>query len=402
MNNHLVKGTPYFTDTKHKAKQFPYLNENLVCDVLVVGGGIDGIICAYNFIKKGINTVLIDKERVGFLSSSAATALLEYQLDEHAKDLEKYLTQEQIVACYKLGLSAIEQLDDIINQIGNHCNYSKRPTLVYTHKESEVAELQQECEFRQKNGFNVEFITPQNNPFNFNLIGGIYCPDGGAEFNPYLFSKQLVEHANSLGLKVFENTECVKVTYSKNGVQATTNYNYTISCKKVVCTTGYNTKLFSKKPLCKMYTSYSIVTAPQKDFEWHKKTLLHDNSNPYHYIRLTHDSRIIMGGEDRRLFYGIGKYFANNKYSMLKKYLVKLFPTFDNVPIEYKFCGAFGTTKNNLGVVGNTKDNPHLYYMLGYGANGIINAIATSPMLVDLYLGHLDPMLTLFSPDRKI
>ena len=39
-----VKGVPYFCSTKEKIKPYPYLNKNISCDILIIGGGIDGAI----------------------------------------------------------------------------------------------------------------------------------------------------------------------------------------------------------------------------------------------------------------------------------------------------------------------------------------------------------------------
>ena len=35
-----VKGKPYFSDVENKIKSFPYLDKNIECDYLIVGGGI--------------------------------------------------------------------------------------------------------------------------------------------------------------------------------------------------------------------------------------------------------------------------------------------------------------------------------------------------------------------------
>ena len=42
-----VKGAPYFCQASEKIKQYPYLNKDLKCDILIVGGGIDGAILNY-------------------------------------------------------------------------------------------------------------------------------------------------------------------------------------------------------------------------------------------------------------------------------------------------------------------------------------------------------------------
>ena len=90
MNDEYVKGEPYFCDVSEKICSFPYLEHDISCDNLIVGGGIDGAITAYYFAESGLDTALIDKNRLGHMCTSCATALLEYQLDEHAAALKKY------------------------------------------------------------------------------------------------------------------------------------------------------------------------------------------------------------------------------------------------------------------------------------------------------------------------
>ena len=38
-----IKGQPFFCKAE-KIKRYPYLNHNIFCDILIVGGGIDGAI----------------------------------------------------------------------------------------------------------------------------------------------------------------------------------------------------------------------------------------------------------------------------------------------------------------------------------------------------------------------
>lgn len=402
MIKQFVKGNPYFTDTKSLIQQYNYLQENIECDILVIGGGINGAITAYNFSKENLKVVLIDKSQIGKTSTSVATALLEYQLDEHANSLSSFLSKEEVLTAYNLGKSAIKEIESFISENGNHCHFSKRPTFVYTNKKSEVNEIFEEYSFRIKNNLSAEFFDSNNNPFPFAIKAGFYSQDGGAELNPYIYTHQLVEEGKKNGLLVFENTECIRLEHQTDKVVARLKFDKTITSKKVVICTGYDTYFSDSKPLSKLYTSYSITTAPIKKISWYNRALLHDNSNPYHYIRLTYDNRIIIGGEDTRLYCKIKQKKAERKYKKLHKHLIKLFPQLENLQIEYKFCGVFGTTSNNLGIVGFKQEQPNIYYNLGYGANGIINSTYASKMLVDLYKGIVHPSLYLFNPDRKV
>ena len=100
----ILKGKTYFDKSK-LGKQYPYLNKDIKCDVLIIGGGIDGAIVNY-YLSQKFKTILIDKARFGLGDTVAATALLEYQLDDFAKDLEKELSKKEIEQLYKLGFQA--------------------------------------------------------------------------------------------------------------------------------------------------------------------------------------------------------------------------------------------------------------------------------------------------------
>ena len=55
-----VGGNPYFTDDFPKVQKYKSLNENINCDVLIVGGGVTGSLCSYFFRKNNIDTILIE------------------------------------------------------------------------------------------------------------------------------------------------------------------------------------------------------------------------------------------------------------------------------------------------------------------------------------------------------
>lgn len=93
-----VKGKPYFCDCKEKIKQYRYLDRDFHCDILIVGGGIDGVIANF-YLAPNFDVALVDKGRIGFACTACATALLEYQLDDYAADLKKNDEHRRNRAC---------------------------------------------------------------------------------------------------------------------------------------------------------------------------------------------------------------------------------------------------------------------------------------------------------------
>lgn len=217
-----VKGKPYFCDVCDKIKSYPYLDKNVSCDCLVVGGGIDGAITAYYLTKSGIECLLIDKNRLGFMNTCCATALLEYQLDEHARDLKKFFSRADVAGVYKLGLNALNDIDQIINELGNFCHYSKRDTLIFSTKNKDKKEILEEYNFRKDYGFDVKYIDEENNPFPFLVKSALLSKNGGAEE-----AEKYYDMLYNYATQMFSD-ENFEIDYEFCGVFSTTKNNLSI------------------------------------------------------------------------------------------------------------------------------------------------------------------------------
>lgn len=393
-----VQGNPLFININKIKKQYNYLTEYVETDVIIVGGGVTGSILGYYFSKEGIDTVILEKSRIAHGSTSITTSLLQYELDSNLMALTENVSLDHAINSYKLGVKALDEIEKFIKEYGNKCDYIKRDTLLYTAKKLEIEELYQEYKLRKENGFNVKFINEDDNPFSFDLKAGVYGIEGGAELDPFKYTHHLLEVACNNGLRVYENTPVIDVKYNKDYVEAITSYNHKVRGKILVLATGFNTKLFTDRNFgVKTYT-YNIVTKPLKNIEgWFNNVLIRDNEDTYNYFRTTPDNRIIAGGEDTPFTDNFNPKIAMEKYDILEQRVKNMFNKIDDIEIEYKYCGTFDSTKDNLGFIGKDPKNDKLWYGLGYGANGILFAILGGMMLPKLYRGELSDYLKYFN-----
>ena len=68
---------------------FDTLHNNIETEVLIIGGGIVGILCAYELEKRKINYVLVEQGKIGQKTSKDTTAILTIQHDTLYQDLIK-------------------------------------------------------------------------------------------------------------------------------------------------------------------------------------------------------------------------------------------------------------------------------------------------------------------------
>lgn len=389
-----IKGSPYFCKTAKNLRQYTYQDKDIFTDVLIVGGGICGAILNF-YLSQKYDVTLIDKGRFGQNCTSIATAILEYQLDEFYQDLESEITEQEIIEIYKMGQNSIKKIENFIKKYKNECNFAKRPSFLFSQSGCDVTKMKSEFMLRKKYKFDCQYFDRTNNPFPFSISCGIYDKNGGAELNPYLFCKQLIENANNQD-KIFENTSFESFTQKNEKFIVNTCYNHKIYANKIIFCTGFDLELFQEE-LMQRFVTYSIVTNPQKNITWKNCATVHDSEQPYHYLRKLPDDRIIFGGEDVSFKKtNFSKEKCEKKYKKLLQSLKFLFPKNDNIQIDYKFCGAFGTTKNNLGLIGETDTN-NIYLFLSCGANGIVNAMEGVNIVEYLFNHKTHPLAHLFS-----
>ena len=83
----LTSSNPFWSVRNGLPASFPSLRRDMSCEVVVIGGGITGALVAIHLVDAGIKTLLIDKRDIGTGSTSASTALLQYEIDVPLREL---------------------------------------------------------------------------------------------------------------------------------------------------------------------------------------------------------------------------------------------------------------------------------------------------------------------------
>ncbi len=407
----LVSGKMLWTDISKIPNKHTYLSEDISCDVLVVGAGITGAICSYFFTKAGVDTVTVDKNIVGYGSTSASTSILQYEIDMDLVGLKGIIGKDKAVECFKLCKEAVYEVEKIVDDLGNKCGFSLRDCFYYADSESDLSLLKKEYKIRKDSGFDVEFIEEgrARDMFSFPIKAGIYSRKSGGEINPYMFTHELISRSQKDGLKVFENTEVTELKNESDGVEITTKNGFKIKAKKVVFATGFLAKELIDNKTAILTRTFTLVTKPVDRFDgWHNRCIIRDTKNPYTYLRTTSDDRIIIGGEDLALggknskmsCLTEGASVAKKKYQILYNRLLTLFPGIKDIEIEYRFNGIFGESSDGLPYIGEYQKYPNSYFCLGYGSNGILYGVIGAKLIRDIYFGKSSKLLELFKVNR--
>lgn len=400
----LVSGE-IFWQQKEKIKHiYPYLTYDANCDVLVIGGGITGALTAYFLAKEGINVIIAEKNILGYSTTSASTALLDYSIDMDLNRLEKMIGENQARRIYKLCFNAIHELEKIDKEFEQDTEFSKKDSLYFANKFMSKASIQKECEERKKIGFDTKYVNSSNI---LNMNSGILTKNASAVLNPYKFTQELFSYlSNFENVRIYENTSIEEIYPKFDFVECYTNNDFLITANKVIFATGVETLKYISPIPAQVYKTFTIVTKPIPELKAFKTNFTaKEASDPNHYIRFTNDGRIMYEGEETKYSDKMAndKYLSeisNQKYKKLYNSLCKNFENFENIAVDYAFNSTNAISKDDLPIIDEIESMPNCFCNLGYGADGILYSTIGANILKDAVKGYYTKDMNMFKLNR--
>lgn len=386
-----ANGNIYWKKSEEIKNTYPYLTHDSNCDVLIVGGGINGALSAYFLAKEGANIIVVEKNIIGYGSTIASSAILEFDVGIELYKLEKIIGINEARKIYELYLKAIDEIEKIDQEINFDTGFSKKDDIYLSNKFMQKINVLKEFESRKKAGFETN-ILDNHSMLNFN--SGFITKKSSAVMNPYVFTQCLFEYLNSFeNVEIYENTKIETIKCGYDNVISKTNNGFKIESSKLIFSTGLETLKYVNNLPIDLYKTFTIVTKPiEKLSNVDLDFIAKDVQEPYHILRFSNDNRIIFSGENIKYNdrFNDEKYFemvANDKYRKLCMSLEKLLPNINNIAVEYAYNGTIAQTKDALPIVDEIPSMPNCFCNLSVGKNSILGATVGAKMLTNAVRG---------------
>ncbi|MEE0970176.1 MAG: FAD-dependent oxidoreductase [Clostridia bacterium] len=361
--------------TAEKPK-FEKLQGDISTDVLVIGGGIAGILCAYQLQRSGVNYVLAEaKEICGGITKNTTAKIT----SSHSLIYDKLIRQfgiETAKLYLKANEAAIESYRRICLSEEIDCDLKDKDSFVYSMTDRE--KIEKEAAALKKLGYCAEVT--DNIPLPFKTAGAIRFKRQ-AEFDPLKFL-----YALSKGLNIYENTRVRELI----GTTATTDSGR-IKANKIIVATHFPFINKHGSYFLKMYQHRSYVIALEG--AENVQGMYVDENKKGLSFRNYGDLLLIGGGSHRT-----GK--RGTSYDELRKFAKKYFP---NAKEKYHFATQDCMTLDSVPYVGRySKSTKDLYVITGFNKWGMTSAMVGSSVICNLIRGKSDPLARVFSPSRSI
>ena len=149
---HLRHGRPLWLDQPGPKRKYPKHRGHLDVDVVIVGGGITGAICAYLFADAGVRVALLECNRIAQGSTLASTALLMQEPDRDFRDLARRFGRKKVREIWRSLARATGDLSTTIRALKLRAGLCACDSVYFTSDPRKVATLRKEFDARKAAG----------------------------------------------------------------------------------------------------------------------------------------------------------------------------------------------------------------------------------------------------------
>lgn len=398
----LKSGYPFWTVKNGLPAQFPPLLEDVRCDVAIVGGGITGALVAHALAAADLEVVVIEQRDIGWGSTAASTALLQYEIDNELAALAEQYGEERAVAVYRGCAGAIGSLEEIALPVAGS-GFARVPSLYLASRPWHAARLRREGELRQRHGFALEVLErgELRERYGIGAPAALLTAVAG-HVDPYRLAVGLLDALARRGVGVYDRTAMESFETTGEGVLLRTSHGATLRAKNLVLAAGYESQRHLKQQVATNHSSYALVTEPLRDGpSWLRETLVWETARPYLYLRPTADGRLIFGGNDDHLDVPAKRdAMVGRKCASIRKKVARLLPGLTLEP-AFAWGGTFAETPDSLPYFGPHRElGPRVHFAMAYGGNGIVFSVLGAEILRARIRGENHKLMQFLSFDR--
>lgn len=374
------------------------LTRDLKTDVLVIGAGVSGAMVAEELAEAGFSVAVVDRRKPLSGSTSASTALLQYEIDTPLTLLAKTVGADGAMRAWRRSKLGLESLAAKTAALQIPCDFARRHSVYLTGDMLDADGLRQEQTARNAIGLRTEYLTARmlRDRYGIRRQAALEV-EGSVAVNPVKLAAGYLLSAIGRGAKIYAPVAIAALSPRARGVDVLTEDGPSIKAKHVILATGYELPKSVSLKTHQVNSTWAIATRPQRHALWPGEAFIWEASEPYLYIRTTKDGRVICGGEDEA-FSDEAKRDAliPAKTAILSAKLARLFPGLDTAP-DFAWTGSFGGTSDDLPSIGPLPGMANCYGVLAFGGNGITFSRIAAEIIRARLTGKLDPEADLFA-----
>jgi glycine/D-amino acid oxidase-like deaminating enzyme len=359
--------------------------------VAILGGGLTGAACAAAFASAGVQTILLEADRIGFGATGGSPGLLRHDFD--ASFLEAVARHGLRDARHMWEAARRASLDfaAALRRLRIRCAVDTQALSELTRGGAQsVKQLRREYDARRAAGLDVTWQTPKSLQRDLRITADGAIRTKSAVLDPYRAAIGLASAAANRGAGVFERSAVLRVRASRKAVEIRTDRG-TVSSEVVLIATGSPlSDLGALRRHLPLQRSFFVVTdplpAPVRKEVGSRSAAIAEVGPPKRLLRWLDDDRALFSescdSAGRRPTPSV---VVGNAMELMYR-LTTLYPPISGVQPAWAWGTETYGSPDDLPLIGRHRNFPRHLFALGTGRSGAGVAWLAARVLVRNYL----------------
>ncbi|MEM1187394.1 MAG: FAD-binding oxidoreductase [Pseudomonadota bacterium] len=361
----------YYAASANWTTDYPRLEDDIACDVVVVGGGFSGVNTALELAERGFDVVLLEANRVSWGASGRNGGQIIGGIGHDPERFVKRIGEEGVRAIYQMGIEARDVIRERVETYEIDCDLKWG----YCDVALKPRHMKQFAEWK-------EFEESIGNPHSYTLLdryelkeyvgsdrylGGLHNTANG-HIQPLNLCIGEAGAVETLGGRLFEQS---RVTGLEQGPTPRVRTEHgSVSAKQVVFAgNAYMGGLIPKLASRILPSSSSIIATQPLSEELVQELMpgdvaVCDPRTALDYFRLSADKRMLFGGLSN--YTGME---PKDLEGVMRRKMEAVFPQLTGIAIDYAWSGWIGIGLNRMPQLGRLADN--VAYIQAYSGHGV-------------------------------
>jgi len=382
----------YYESSLADWHEFNALQTDCECDVVVIGSGLLGASTALHLAEQGVETVILEKNRVGSAASGRNGGQLTPGLARwEAGEMAEHFGYEDAKKLWHFtSTEAMRLIDEISEKYGLDFQ-RKRGHITAAVHQGHLVGLTQGADARKYLGEDHTRIVGKHELGEYiksdYYTGGLIDELGG-QIHPLALNRGLIYAFCKNGGIVYEQTEVIAIEEAEDGVYVRTATGTVKARKSVVMAVHHASfKLLpQKKQTTLPFYTYVSTTAPL-ELDIHEllpeEHPVYDTQFQIDYYRPVTQNRLLFGGQ------GTGSCWSSERtLNYLKNRIHTVFPQLKQVEIDFVWSGTTDLTVN--GAVDSRKFGSKfpIYAVHGWSGHGVAQTVRIGKAIAADFIGQ--------------
>ncbi|HEY5903327.1 MAG TPA: FAD-dependent oxidoreductase [Anaerolineales bacterium] len=389
----------------------PSVQGNITVDAAIIGGGFTGLSTAL-FVRKAdpaLRVAVLEGEEVGYGASgrNGGFAMTLFGLEPAVTAM--LFGRERTAEAHRYCEQAVDLVRALIDEHGMQSDFEYTGFLRLATTPGYVRRIQHDLELLCGMGITgIEWIDQSQARAQVNspLVLGAWSEARCGILNPAKHVRELKRIAEQSGALVYEHSPVTEIRRAGK-FQLRTPGGVVTAEKIVFATNAYSHLIPEIRNKQVPAFTHMIITEPltpgQMDsVGWKNRQGLEDARNLVHYLRLTVDNRLAIGGSDVSIAYGNSMDHDLNErvFRQLESDTLELFPSLKDVRFVFRWGGPVSVTLQMAPAIGMVGDE-RAWYSLGCVGHGVAPTHLNGQTLADLLLERRTGLTSVWFVERK-